>query len=78
MWVAPEVRRTGVGKALVDRVIEWAQANGISRVLLDVADMNTPAIALYDLKGFKPNGKAGALPAPRQHIAEHQRERRLS
>lgn len=78
MWVAPEVRRTGLGAALVDLVIEWARTNGISRLLLDVADVNRPAIALYDLKGFKPNGEAGALPAPRQHITEHQRELRLS
>jgi GNAT superfamily N-acetyltransferase len=78
MWVAPEIRRTGVGAALVDLVIEWARTNGMSRLLLDVADENAPAIALYDLKGFKPNGEVGALPAPRQHIREHQRELRLS
>lgn len=78
MWVALEVRRAGVGAALVDLVIEWARTNRIRRLLLDVADGNAPAIALYDLKGFKPNGKIGALPAPRQHIREHQRELRLS
>lgn len=77
MWVAPDVRRTGVGAALVDLVIEWARTNGISRLLLDVADLNAPAIALYERKGFKPNGDVGALPAPRQHIREHQRELRL-
>ena len=76
MWVAPEIRRTGVAAALVELVIEWARTNGVSR-LLDVADENAPAIALYDRKGFKPNGEVGALPPPGQHIREHQRELRL-
>ena len=77
MWVAPETRRNGVGSALVDRGVEWARTNGMRRLLLDVADGNTAAVALYDRKGFKPNGETGALPAPRQHITEHQRELRL-
>jgi GNAT superfamily N-acetyltransferase len=77
MWVAPEARRSGVGSALVDRVVEWARTNGIRRLLLDVADGNAEAIALYQRKGFEPTGEAGALPAPRQHITEHRRELRL-
>ena len=78
MWVALEVRRLGVGAALVDLVIEWARMNGVNRLLLDVADLNAPAIALYEGKGFKPNGEVGSLPSPRHHIREHQRELRLS
>jgi GNAT superfamily N-acetyltransferase len=77
MWVAPEVRRTGVGGALVDIVIEWARSNRVSRVLLDVADNNLPAVSLYDRKGFRPNGVKGTLPFPRAHVVEHQRELRL-
>jgi GNAT superfamily N-acetyltransferase len=78
MWVAPEVRRAHVGAALVDRVVTWARANGISRLVLEVADLNAPAIALYEAKGFMPNGKSGSLPSPRQHIREHQRELQLA
>src|SRR5688572_26675743 len=74
MWVAPEVRRAHVGAALVDLVVVWARANGISRLVLDVADLNAPAIALYEAKGFMPNGKGGTMRPPRQHIREHQRE----
>ncbi len=77
MWVASEARRSGVGSALVDLVVTWARANGMNRLLLDVADLNAPAIALYEAKGFKPNGKSGSMPPPRQHIREHQRELRL-
>ena len=74
MWVAPEARRTGVGGLLIDAVIEWARAHGVQRLLLDVADLNAPAIALYRRKGFEPNGEVSALPPPREHIREHQRE----
>ena len=78
MWVAPEIRRAGAGGVLVDLVVAWARENGISQLVLDVADLNTPAIALYESKGFAPNGKIGTLPPPRQHIREHQRELRLA
>lgn len=77
MWVAPEARRRGVGAILVDAVINWAHANRVSRLLLEVADGNAPAIALYARKGFTPNGEVSALPPPRDHIREHQRELRL-
>jgi GNAT superfamily N-acetyltransferase len=77
MWVAPEVRRSGVGGLLVDAVIGWARASGMNRLLLDVADGNAPAIALYSRKGFMPNGEVSTLPPPRDHIREHQRELRF-
>jgi GNAT superfamily N-acetyltransferase len=77
MWVAPRMRRQGVGGALVDAVIGWARANGVSRLLLDVADHNSPAIELYARKGFVPNGITSTMPPPRQQVGEHQRELRL-
>jgi GNAT superfamily N-acetyltransferase len=77
MWVAPEMRRTGVGATLVDAVIDWARAHGMTRLLLDVADHNTAAIALYARKGFAPTGDVTTLPPPREHIHEHQRQLRL-
>jgi ribosomal protein S18 acetylase RimI-like enzyme len=77
MWVAPDVRRRNVGGTLVDLVVSWARSNGVSRLLLDVADENSAAVTLYASKGFEPNGKAATFPPPRQHIREHQRELRL-
>jgi GNAT superfamily N-acetyltransferase len=77
MWVAPEVRRHHVGGTLVDLVVAWARSNGIHRLLLDVADVNSAAVALYAAKEFEPTGKVGRFPPPRQHIREHQRELRL-
>ena len=77
MWVAPVARRGGVGSALIGAIVERARAEGITRLLLDVADDNAAAIALYEMHGFAANGETGSLPPPRAHIREHQRERRL-
>jgi ribosomal protein S18 acetylase RimI-like enzyme len=67
----------GVGSALTDAIVELARAAGVTRLLLDVADGNAAAIALYEAKGFAPNGEIGSLPPPRTHVREHQRERRI-
>jgi GNAT superfamily N-acetyltransferase len=77
MWVAPEMRRQGVGAALVDAVIDWARSHGVTRLVLDVADHNTSAIALYERRGFQRNGNVRTLPPPRDHIREHQLELRF-
>jgi GNAT superfamily N-acetyltransferase len=77
MWVAPDCRRAHLGSVLVDLVVAWARANGMGCLRLDVADVNAPAVALYESKGFMPNGKNGSMSSPRQHIREHQRELRL-
>jgi ribosomal protein S18 acetylase RimI-like enzyme len=77
MWVAPEVRRRHVGSALVDVVIEWARAQGMRRLLLEVAVDNAPAIALYARMGFTPNGVTSSFAPPRDHIREEQLELRL-
>lgn len=72
MWVAPEVRREGIGSALIDAVAQWARTKGLIRLLLDVGETNTPAIGLYTRKGFVPTGEAGTLPPPRDHIRQIQ------
>jgi len=77
MWVAPDARRSGIGGRLIDAVVAWARELGATRVFLDVADRNAPAIALYQSKGFRPTGQSNAMPPPREHIVEHQLELRL-
>lgn len=68
MWVAPEARGQGVGDALVDAVVGWAVAQGVSRVALSVRNGNEAAIALYRRHGFVDDGPSDADP---------DRERRL-
>jgi GNAT superfamily N-acetyltransferase len=77
MWVAPEARRRGIATDLIDAVVGWARSEGFVRLILDVAEGNTPAMALYTHKGFVPNGTIGRLPPPREHIREIQVEMRL-
>jgi ribosomal protein S18 acetylase RimI-like enzyme len=72
MWVASEGRRRGVGSALIEAVAAWAREQGFKRLLLDVAEGNAAALALYTEAGFVATGVVGTLPVPRQHIREIQ------
>jgi GNAT superfamily N-acetyltransferase len=52
MWVAPDTRRQGVGDALVQRVIAWAEQAGFTRLELAVTVGNEAAERLYERCGF--------------------------
>jgi GNAT superfamily N-acetyltransferase len=56
-FVAPAARRRGVGGALLQRAEEHATARG-QRLVLDVADHNRAAIALYEGRGWRRVGTA--------------------
>ena len=58
MWVDPRFRRRGVGDVLVKTVLEWARAEGYSRMFLWVTDGNLNAERLYERNGFKRTGAA--------------------
>ena len=51
--VVPELRGCGVGRALIDRLVDSAREAGRGRVALDVAASNPRAKALYRRAGFK-------------------------
>jgi ribosomal protein S18 acetylase RimI-like enzyme len=72
MWVAAEARHGGVGSALIEAVAAWAREEGFKRLVLDVAEGNAPAMALYTRAGFSATGVFGTLPPPRAHIREIQ------
>ena len=61
MWVAPEHRRSGAARAMLDAIVDWAAARKLRRVELFVAADNKPATELYLGAGFKPLGPPGAL-----------------
>jgi len=48
LYVEPAVRGTGVGKALIDHVIEFAKAKGLSNVRWLTQDFNYAGRRLYD------------------------------
>lgn len=56
MWVDPACRRSGVGQALVDSVVEWNRARGVWELVLMVTDVNVGAIAFYERLGFRKTG----------------------
>jgi GNAT superfamily N-acetyltransferase len=53
--VHPEHRRKGIGKALLEYVIEQARAEGVLRVMLLTDGDNARAQALYRKMGFAPS-----------------------
>lgn len=61
MWVDPELRRHGIGRALVDAAMEWARDAGARRAELWVAEGNAAAESLYGSIGFSPTGEAEPL-----------------
>ena len=63
MWVAPQARRHGIGRRLVDAVLGWAAESGALRVTLWVVDTNEAATALYGSAGFTPTGTQQRLPS---------------
>ena len=50
--VAPQMRRRGVGRALCEAAIKWAQENGVVRMELEVRASNGAALQLYDSLQF--------------------------
>jgi GNAT superfamily N-acetyltransferase len=53
LYVNPEHRGKGIGKALLTRVAAIAVAEGCTRLQWDVLEWNTPAIGFYEQMGAK-------------------------
>ncbi len=59
VWVHAEWRRHGIGNALIDTVVRWAEGNkGIEKLGLFVFSTSEAAIALYHQNGFTIEGRA--------------------
>src|SRR5262245_19524991 len=55
--VAPAGRRRGLGRALVEHMLEALRARGVGQVYLEVRESNASARALYASRGFKEVGR---------------------
>jgi GNAT superfamily N-acetyltransferase len=53
LYVRPEYRGKGIGKALLTRVAAIAVAEGCSRLQWDVLEWNAPAIGFYEQMGAR-------------------------
>ena len=56
LMVAASARREGVGTALLEQAVTWAQATGVRKLELHVFPYNEPAIRLYEQFGFVREG----------------------
>jgi RimJ/RimL family protein N-acetyltransferase len=56
LMVAAHYRRQGIGRALLETAVEWANVSGIRKLELHVFPWNKPAIRLYDSFGFEREG----------------------
>src|SRR6476659_4481511 len=52
LYVTPEARRVGLGRALLDAAVERARERDARRIELDAAETNTAGLALYHAAGF--------------------------
>lgn len=57
LFVTPDHRRKGLGRALVARVVEYAESNDIRGIDLEAYQGNTPASVLYRTAGFHRLGR---------------------
>lgn len=60
MFVDGTVRRSGVGVALVESIVDWSRAHNAARLTLWANSTNEVALALYSRCGFQPTGAARA------------------
>jgi RimJ/RimL family protein N-acetyltransferase len=56
LMVASGYRRRGIGRALLERAVEWARGVGVRKLELHVFPYNEPAIKLYEEFGFVQEG----------------------
>jgi ribosomal protein S18 acetylase RimI-like enzyme len=56
MWVAPTHRHLGIGRTLVEAILNWAHKQGVTTLRLLVTSNNVPAIKFYQSLGFSHTG----------------------
>jgi GNAT superfamily N-acetyltransferase len=63
MWTSAVVRGAGIGRRLVDAVIDWARQTGVDRIELWVTRGTDAAARLYESIGFEVTGDHQPLPS---------------
>jgi ribosomal protein S18 acetylase RimI-like enzyme len=62
MWTAPEYRQRGIGRLLVNAVVNWARGRNARVLHLMVTSNNEPAIRFYQRLGFTRTGRTEPYP----------------
>jgi aminoglycoside 6'-N-acetyltransferase I len=53
-WVAPDLRRLGIGRALIHAIEKWARDNGYTELGSDAELDNVTSLAAHAALGFQP------------------------
>jgi putative acetyltransferase len=64
MAVAPAYQGSGIGRNLLQTVVQVARSAGARRLYLETNHILTPAIRLYQSIGFKPVPPSRIVPSP--------------
>jgi ribosomal protein S18 acetylase RimI-like enzyme len=62
MWTAPTHRQQGIGRLLVNDVLNWARGRNARTLQLMVTSNNEPAIRFYQRLGFTRTGRTEPYP----------------
>ena len=62
MWTAPTHRQRGIGRSLVNEVLNWARGRNARILQLMVTGNNEPAICFYERLGFARTGRTEPYP----------------
>lgn len=62
MWTAPSHRQQGIGRLLVNAVLEWARRRGVVMLRLMVTSNNESAMRFYERLGFTRTGRTEPYP----------------
>ena len=62
MWTAPKHRKLGIGRLLVNEVLNWARGRNARELQLMVTSNNEPAIRFYQRLGFTETGRTEPYP----------------
>jgi len=62
MWTAPTHRQRGIGRLLVNEIIDWARERRARTLRLMVTCNNEPAIKFYERLGFTLTGRTEPYP----------------
>jgi ribosomal protein S18 acetylase RimI-like enzyme len=76
MWTAPEHRRRGAGRLLIEAVAHWAREHDSRTLQVMVTSVNEPAIRFYQRLGFAKTGGTGPYPND-PAILEYEMSRRI-
>ncbi len=62
LWVAPEARRKGTARALMNAATAWARERGFSELCSDTQLWNVASQEMHQRLGFDGDGAAGDVP----------------